>query len=131
MRSISRAVGVSINVNHGLCSIYGRDWWQEPAFLTTAEDRRADDIEAVRRRVKHTGKGITTDRIVGGLSFGFWVAMLSSHYNIAVWSRQLRTSLLSLPAGITRKALHQEVEAIAVLRNRIWHHEPIFKRNLT
>lgn len=57
--------------------------------------------------------------------------MLHKRYSPAVWSRQLYNAFPHLPQGRGLKSLRKEINEIVSLRNRIWHHEPIFKRDLS
>lgn len=124
-------VGLRNRVNNALSATFGAEWWRNAAYLQGVEPRQGEDIALALRRLTMKGKNHSTGQVVASLSFGFWVAMLHKRYNPAVWSHQLRSSFPHLPIGITRDALHKEVQEIAELRNRLWHHEPIFKRNLT
>jgi hypothetical protein len=74
---------------------------------------------------------LCTDQIVAGLSFGFWVGMLQNRYNPALWSKHLRTAFPDFPRERGRKSLATRAAEIAYLRNLIWHHEPLIKRNIS
>lgn len=74
---------------------------------------------------------MSNGQVVAGLSFGFWVGMLQKRYNPTVWSKQLRLSFDSFPAGRGLKSLGQQASHIVTLRNRISHHEPLLKRNIS
>ena len=124
-------VGFRNRTSDGLAAAFGPNWWESAAFAAAVEQRRLDDIEMVKRRLLSKGKTIATGQIIAGLSFGFWVAMLEKRYHPRIWSGQLRIAFPHLPPNINHKTLHGEVGQIADLRNRIWHHEPIFYRNLT
>jgi hypothetical protein len=76
------------------------------------------------------GLPLITAQIVAGLSFGFWVGLLQPKYNPALWSSHLRVAFPHLPATETRVTLFKYAGDVATLRNRISHHEPIFKRDL-
>jgi hypothetical protein len=124
-------VGLRNRVSDGLAVAFGSEWWRESAFLDTVQAKRIDDIELVRKRLISKRKPIVTGQMIAGLSFGFWVAMLGARYYPSIWSRQLRPAFPHLPTGVNLQTLHQEVQAIADFRNRIWHHEPIFRRDLS
>ncbi|MEM9426225.1 MAG: hypothetical protein AAGA06_05940 [Pseudomonadota bacterium] len=124
-------VGLRNRVNDGLVHVFGAEWWQQQDFVDVAEGTRLDDVQLVLRRLDSKGKERSTGQVVAGLSFGFWVAMLHRRYNPEIWSHCLRSAFPKMPAGITRDVLHTDVREIAEFRNRIWHHEPIFRRNLS
>jgi hypothetical protein len=118
-------------INAVLVATFGADWWQESAFLTVAEKRQREQIDDVKARITKRGQVIVTGQIVAGLSFGFWVSMLDARYNPSVWSHSLTVGFPHLPAGKSRHHLQKASRHIANFRNRIWHHEPIFKANIT
>jgi hypothetical protein len=118
-------------INAVLVSKFGADWWSNPAFLSLADGRQVAAIEEAKARIGKRGQAVVTGQIVAGLSFGFWVSMLDARYNPAVWSHALATGFPDLPAGKSRDDLQKLSRQIANFRNRIWHHEPIFKANIT
>ena len=123
-------VGLRNRVSDGLANVFGAEWWREEKFRRIAEPRRLDDIANVIQRVSRRKKDLETGQIVAGLSFGFWVSLLAPRYNPPIWGGQLRVAFPHLPSGVSRKDLQGRVRQIADLRNRIWHHEPVFRRNL-
>ena len=124
-------VGLRNRLSDGIEAVFGRDWWCDVAFAKKAGEKRMNDIDVVIRRLN--SKGITPDtgQLVAGLSFGFWIAMLHGRHNRAIWSATLAQAFPHLPSGIDRRKLHARAMEIANFRNRISHHEPIFKRNLS
>lgn len=118
-------------INAVLVAAFGAEWWKDAAFLKEADKRQCDQIEEAKARVTKRGQVIVTGQIVAGLSFGFWVSMLDARYNPSVWSHALAAGFPHLPAGKTRHDLQKASRHIANFRNRIWHHEPIFKENIT
>lgn len=124
-------VGLRNRINHALTAKFGSEWWNCQAYLDLIDAERLDDLNLVRSRIKRRKQTLGTGQIVAGLSFGFWVGMLAKRYNPDLWSGHLHSSLLHFPKDRGRKSLALEAGEIVTLRNRIWHHEPIFKRNLS
>lgn len=124
-------VGLRNRINSALIAEFGPDWWKEERFLRLADRERKQDIEAATRRIKNRGTPLCTAQIVATLSFGFWVGMLQARYNPELWTKHLRSSFPNLPIDKTRYDLAGEAKRVADLRNRIWHHEPIFRMNLS
>jgi hypothetical protein len=118
-------------INAVLVANFGADWWSSPLFLGMADNRQIAAIDEAKARIGKRGQAVITGQIVAGLSFGFWVSMLDARYNPAVWSHALLVGFPDLPAGKTRDDLQKVSRQIANFRNRIWHHEPIFKANIT
>lgn len=75
-----------------------------------------------------------TAQVVSTLSFVFWQKMFTQRFDVRVWSRCMGTVLPgaseAAPRHVTRARIHNDLEQIRRLRNRIAHHEPIFARAL-
>ena len=128
-----QAVEVALrnSINKGLSNVWGENWWRDPHFLRHAEREQVSDIETAKVRIKRRNKVLCNGQIVATLSFGFWVAMLRPRYNPPVWSSNLRVVFPNLPEDKTRYDLADSAKQSADLRNRIWHHEPIFRMDLS
>jgi hypothetical protein len=118
-------------INSVLVSCFGAKWWCDAAFLRLVEKRQSDAIDEVITRINRRGQTVVTGQIVAGLSFGFWVSMLDARYNPVVWSRHLAVGFPCLPDTKSRDDMQKISRRIANFRNRIWHHEPIFKANIS
>ena len=117
--------------NQALVARFGPLWWREARFLALASRERVADLDVVRRRIANRKLSMVTDQIVAGLSLGFWTGMVQARYNPEIWSSQLRLAFPHLPATVNRESLARRAGRIAYFRNRIWHHEPIFKSDLS
>lgn len=91
------------------------------------EDRGRDKVNEAIGRLVNEGRNPTRARLVASLTFGFWVALFSGHYE-DLWRARL---LRAFPNGNgrrnqVRKALTRTLQ----LRNQIAHHEAVFERDL-
>ncbi len=111
-------------VHETLSDAYGATWFDQAAPLQNAE-----------RSLVHTAEGgilvrrnpMTPGRVIAELSFGFWVRLFSNRYDRSLWRTDLAKRFAPRPQ---RKDLHDQLDRLRTLRNRIAHHEPIFQRNL-
>jgi len=125
-------IGLRNGLDQAITSIYGRDWLLKPPYqLRMSEDdlRQIEDIKGDIQRTK--GYPARHEDVLARLSFGFWVACFHKRYVPGLWSRG-RNPLVSLfpnmaPALRTRELVFARLRAIKTLRNRIAHHEPIWK----
>ncbi|MFC7292394.1 Abi family protein [Hirschia litorea] len=124
-------IGLRNRINQALVNRYGDEWWREAKFLKIAHSRQQEDIQLATRRIQKRQSSLSTGQLVATLSFGFWSSMLDSRYNVDIWSTELKNAFPNLPAGKDRGFLSKRVRKINDLRNRIWHHEPIFRLNLS
>ncbi len=130
-------VGLRNCINSALCAEYGINWWQNSTFLSSLDHERKTDISMAQRRienrdrVKNRGHAPSTSQIVATLSFGFWVGMLQKRFNPTIWTKYIREAFIYLPDNRDRAHLASSAKRTANLRNRIWHHEPIFGENIS
>jgi hypothetical protein len=86
---------------------------------------------AAKRRLRERGRPLEPGRLVAELSFGFWTSLFDVRYehNKVLWPRLLGAQLLdpSSPRSMrSRKQLSPLLNRIRHLRNRVFHHEPIW-----
>ncbi|MEV4561925.1 hypothetical protein AB0K51_33785 [Kitasatospora sp. NPDC049285] len=104
---------------------FGRaDWW-EAAPLSPNGRKLIDEA----RRKGGRRHGVTSsDDVVAELSFGFWVSLLSTAYDRALWVPFLHRAFPHYSGR--RRLLHEDFYSMQLFRNRIGHHEPIHHRHL-
>jgi hypothetical protein len=110
------------------------DWYDEPDLLL---DREAKAIAGAKSDIQKAGKKVVPSRVVAGVTFGFWTGLLSSLYGDSPYGTPLWTpsdaELIRIafpylaPARQNRSHVHRRFNAIRSLRNRVVHHEPIWR----
>lgn len=91
------------------------------------------DLLSVRSKFKSTGKVIPELKLI------FWSQMLTSRYDERLWKPFMLHIFPNIPASQNidkaRATMYRDMEQLRRFRNRIAHHEPIFKlplaQNLT
>jgi hypothetical protein len=101
-------------------------WYLNPGRILTF--RHAADIAAARGRLKRSGKPATAGRIVAELNFGFWRYLMASHYELSLWRPCLYKSF---PGQGKRRQLYDKLTDLHDARNRVAHHEPIYRSQLS
>ncbi|MBD2255322.1 Abi family protein [Nostoc parmelioides] len=89
------------------------------------------EIKKAKDELRKERKPITSDRITAKLNFGFWVTiMVNKEYERSIWHHYIKEIFPHSPKGynFTRKKeiLRKKIMRIKKLRNRVFHHEPIF-----
>lgn len=105
----------------------GADWFD----VAPLDLRGRAEIARARERARRAG-GVSHDRIVAELTFGFWVFLASRRYATALWYPGLHRAFASFP-GDTAKArptVWARLDDLKFVRNRAAHHEPIHRRDL-
>ena len=115
-------------VADALAVLYGPLWPWNPTFETSLPYGRMNDLRAAR-------EGATTaGQVIPELSFYFWQQMFTNRHFGRIWSVHIDRLFPNMEAGLTKQGkrilIHNELEHIRELRNRIAHHEPIFRRDL-
>ena len=103
--------------------------------------QQAESIKNVNTARTKASQEITTRPVIPGdivsrLMLGFWVSMMDSQYrntatpNLYIWDTNTRNTVFpNVPAGTTIAAIASRIKDINRFRNRLFHHEPVWKSN--
>jgi len=115
-----------------LSLIYGVNWPVSEIFTKIAP-ALAVLVTEVQRSLERDRRSCDIPNIVASLHFGFWDRMLSKNYKDSLWSQALHKSFPEYEARhkkkIERKIAATSFREIRLFRNRVFHHEPIFRRH--
>ena len=114
------------SIHTALTAHYGTEmWFYLPGLL---ESGQLNQLAAALRNVSNRPP-LVAGKLVAELNFGFWVALLSARYEQRVWQPQsyaLLATVFPHATGLSRKQIHDHLNPIRDLRNRVFHHEPIW-----
>ncbi|MEV4345800.1 hypothetical protein AB0J83_15115 [Actinoplanes sp. NPDC049596] len=117
-------------LHNELCVAFTRNDWWATAPLQSHGLRMV--VEARDKCARRGRRLVSEDDIVAELPFGFWTSLLSnnrhSQYDRRLWVPCLHRAFPHYRGQ--RRDLHDQLEAMRLLRNRIMHHEPIHYRDL-
>ncbi|HEV2189928.1 MAG TPA: hypothetical protein VGR70_22155 [Stellaceae bacterium] len=71
-----------------------------------------------------------SQKIVSELTLGFWTNLFKRQYEDPLWRKTLRFAFPHVGGPLTRGQVHQTLDKLRRLRNRISHHEQILKYDL-
>lgn len=119
-------------VNEALCSQFGPDWSQNTACRIHIGKRARDDIDKAKQQFfkKYRNPNPTTDQIVASLTFGFWATLTNPKYT-SLWPAECQNAFPHVPAPLMIGDISALAESVQIFRNRIFHHEPLIRRNLS
>lgn len=100
-------------------------WYRDPV-VPLDKGSRSKIQQAIKRATDDGALPEVPGGVVAELTFGFWWSLLAASYNRTLWQQCFR---LTFP-NMRRQRLHDSLDRIRVLRNRIAHHEPIHTRPL-
>lgn len=112
-------------------------WYDGPSWFTTGRwftDETMRSVKHAMKRVNDPGPGVGPrpgeGRVVAELTLGFWRYLLIARYEHSLWNPAIRAgfpALAHLSGSDSRKEVHQRIEKLNYLRNRVAHHEPIYQ----
>lgn len=119
-------------VSEGLTRLYGPNWPRSRS-LTRSLPAPTGAFNPRRELQRAAGKQPTTGKIIAELKFAFWQHMFTSRHHDRVWKNQI-LALFPGSTGVSadglRTRVHDDLETIRQLRNRVAHHEPVIARDL-
>lgn len=102
-------------------------WLDAPGLLQPDE---AASVAAAKARLRSVGKPLEPGRLVAELTFGFWTALFDVRYENTriLWPRLFSQKIFAdAPKKLkNRKSLSPLLNRVRHLRNRAFHHEPIW-----
>ena len=114
------------DMNMQMQAAFGADWLDLSAVRL--QQTQIDDIKKTIAKSDHDEP--TNGAIVAELPFAFWVGLLGPKNENEIWRKALYKAFAHRPRGTERKIVHNALDSIRRLRNRIAHHEKILHRNL-
>ncbi len=129
-------IGLRNSLFNSISERYGQDWLIKNILHEREQNSTNDAISELKKRNEpcHTGK------IIAELSFGFWGSLLYQKYDApsfkdktkaVFWPYCIKNSFPYMHSHFrTRRHIEKKIEKIKRFRNRIFHHEPIWKTNL-
>jgi len=114
------------SLHNAITKSFQTEYWFEMSFL---HEREREQVNQAKDSLRKEKKDITPGRMVAELSFGFWTSLFDVRYEHGqvLWPKLLKPTFPFLPKGQrTRQYLSRELNRIRLLRNRIFHYEPIW-----
>lgn len=113
-------------LHHAASQHFNRDdWFDAPSVLQHYHER--DAIQKAKTTLTQQSKPHDAARIVAEVSFGFWTSLLDKRYEQTLWPKLLKPAFPHMPRTVrTRKELSKRFHTVRQLRNRVFHHEPIW-----
>jgi len=117
-------------MNRALQDKYGRNWYEGGSF--NIQQRAQQSIEDAKNKVIRQRRPLTHNSIISELTLGFWSAFITKdEYRQSVFDQciqQIFPYAKSSERTFTKITPRFQTE-ILYLRNRVFHHEPIWEKN--
>jgi hypothetical protein len=100
------------------------DWFETQ--LALLDERGQESVTLARTKL---GSDASHGKLVAELTFGFWTSLLNKNYEQTFWVPALHDAFPGLSSSQrTRRTVSSRMNKIRDLRNRVFHHEPIWYR---
>ena len=112
-------------------------WYQRTQlFRGRHASRTRVDIDTACRRATRQGRYKESHgKVIAELNFGFWRYLCEPPYLTSLWVPAIASAFALHPSASNPRQVRSDVadrmQRLHFLRNRIAHHEPIHRRNLT
>ena len=104
------------------------NWLQDASIVTGLKQQTA--LVKVIRELKVAKRPVEPNHIIASTTFGLWTGLLERTYEPRLWPAMLRHSFPYAPSRIrNRRDLYKHLSRIRRLRNRVFHHEPIWNKS--
>lgn len=108
-----------------IIKVFGLTEW--PLEYELLADKEVSKVIKVIFELEKHKKEVTSDEIIAELTFGFWTSLLDKRYEQVLWPKIITKTFPFMPRETrTRKTLSKRFNRIRLLRNRVFHYEPIW-----
>ena len=119
--------GVEISLRNSIheaaSTEFGDGFWFRNRLMGREQAAIANLDTLFSSSVNHMDPGL----YISECSFGFWVGLFKGDYEQVLWTRLLPSVFPHAPRRFrSRSGLHARLNQIRRLRNRVFHHEPVW-----
>lgn len=132
-------VALRNRIDGAFIEMFGQDWLDENSENWVRTQRmiqnnfpnpERDAIVRAKQSLIRNGQAVTHAKLLAELNFGFWVNLFKAHYHPLFWQKK------SKPMGkvfrgtpkLPPKEAFDQLQRVKNLRNRIAHHEAIWRK---
>jgi len=114
-------------LHSSISTVWGDKWFDHPKLGLTSWQLKK--VESAKDDLRKRSRPAESSRIVAELNFSFWASMFSGELEHSLWHKGLMPIVFpASPATPLRRTVYSDLEAIRDFRNRVFHHEPIFRK---
>jgi len=104
-------------------------WFQDPNLMRKEETKNVSKVIRRLKKEKSFGYIPSEGKIIAELNFGFWSTMFFQYYDESLFRRCLSNIFVNMPKYLKlRKYVYNRLDSLRKFRNRVFHHEPIWKQ---
>lgn len=122
-------ISIRNNIHYTLTRRYTANWYCNPAIIDQLTDKYRKEIAGkILQQKQASGPNFTVDHVVSGMTFGFWVHLLTARYDNILWQQGMKRSFPNVPTNFTRANAHAKADQLRLFRNKVAHHYAIYDR---
>ena len=112
------------NSIHGAAAnLFGDQYW----FRSHLAPGEQAGLSRLTQDLRRRRTPVEVGDFVSGFTFGFWVNLFNANYEQSLWPQLIRPVFPGVPRRQrARSQLFHRLDTIRRLRNRVFHHEPIW-----
>lgn len=119
-------------IHSGASTFYSDEYWFNKPFMQHNQSRLiAEARQKVAKNKNINTIHVSAGAIIAELSFGFWVNLFNRPYNQFFLDVLVSVFLNVEKYKRKRDIIRTQLDDIRRFRNRIFHHEPIWNKNIT
>ena len=119
--------GIEITLRNSIHDAASQQFMDPYWFRTQVLEREQVTVSRTAQRLDRNGRSASPGRFVADLSFGFWISLFDSRYDGILWPDLLRPVFPTTPRSQrSYKTILRRLEEVRRLRNRVFHHEPVW-----
>jgi hypothetical protein len=108
---------------------FGSFWYREPKFMNILPKRMKNELaETVYKETARRGAALNEDHIIAGISFGFWVHLMTRSFDKHLWANGIGQSFPGADPKVDRETVYVMLNYMRNFRNDVMHHYAIFDR---
>ena len=116
-------VALRNSIHNAASAEFGDEFWFK-SHLTGYERKQIEEIEKSFSKLKTP---VTPGRFIAECNLGFWENLFNGHHEHILWRKMLRATFPHAPRHLReRRGIRARLDRIRRLRNRVFHHEPIW-----
>lgn len=110
-------------IHNAATAHFGDEYW----FRTRLAPIELPLLNEIEQTLRSQGKSLLADEFVSSFRFGFWVRLFERRYEQTLWPQLLQSVFPHIQGKQRRRAyIRSRLMEIQTLRNRVFHHEPVW-----
>jgi len=109
---------------------FGDRWFDNPKFINLLDDHKKEELRKTveKESNKRSTTSIDQNHITGGLSFGFWVNLMTTRFSNHLWVNGIFQSFPHANKDDTQESIYNKIEQMRRFRNQVMHHYAVFDK---